>query len=229
MKTNMKFKLLILFCFSVFSVQADPGDTTIVQTFTFEAQNNPNTAYDSPGRRWFEFPASDNGTEYQKILMYHKLKCFEDGTAGNLGFPCGEWDYLAYNFLFEHTGLLDSNAATHPHYLIENLDFDSFELTGDPVYNTYQYNQIVTSAVSLNESSFIPGSNEFSLDGPFSDLYAQRLQYIYRADELQAAGLSAGSIQKIAMNFEATNAHASQFLIRLKSTSSSELSGFEKC
>ena len=27
------------------------ADTTTVQTYTFDAQNNPETAYDSPGRR----------------------------------------------------------------------------------------------------------------------------------------------------------------------------------
>ena len=72
-------------------MQADPGDTTWVQTYTWDAQNNPETAYDSPGRRWFQFPSGED-TSYRKILMYHRLKCFEDGTAGNLGYPCGEWD-----------------------------------------------------------------------------------------------------------------------------------------
>ena len=46
--------------------QADPGDTTWVQTYTWEAQNNPATAYDSPGRRWFEFPSQED-TTYRKI------------------------------------------------------------------------------------------------------------------------------------------------------------------
>ena len=50
------------------SLNADPGDTLIVQTYTFEEQNNPDTDYESPGRRWFTFP-EDDGTTYQKILM----------------------------------------------------------------------------------------------------------------------------------------------------------------
>lgn len=104
---------------------AQTADTTWVQTFTFEAQNNPATPYDSPGRRWFEFPDSDNGTSYRKVLMYHRLKCFEDGTAGGLGYPCGEWDYLTYTYLFDHTGVLDSNLLTHPRWKIEDLDFVS--------------------------------------------------------------------------------------------------------
>ena len=45
------------------------ADTTTVQTYTFEAQNNPQTAYESPGRRWFQFPASDSDVQYGKVLM----------------------------------------------------------------------------------------------------------------------------------------------------------------
>jgi len=111
-KTLILLLISTLACTTSF---ADPGDTTVVQTFSFEEQNNPDAAYDSPGRRWFDFP--DEGTSYQKILMYYTLKCFEDGTAGGLGFPCGEWDYLTYNYLFDHTGDLDSNLLTHPFLL----------------------------------------------------------------------------------------------------------------
>ena len=82
----MRFALAFLLCalLSTSSIAQDP-DTTWVQTFTWEAQNNPATAYDSPGRRWFDFPASDNDSSYQKVLMYYNLKCFEDGTAGTWG------------------------------------------------------------------------------------------------------------------------------------------------
>ena len=90
------------------------GDTTWVSTYTWEAQNNPETNYDSPGRRWFQFPESDSDVEYRKVLMYHKLKCFDQGTAGGLGYACGEWDYLTYSYLFDHTGELDSTMHNHP-------------------------------------------------------------------------------------------------------------------
>jgi hypothetical protein len=55
------------------------ADTITAQTYTWDAQNNPNTAYDSPGRRWFQFPA-DNGQQDQKILMLYNLKCFTEAT-----------------------------------------------------------------------------------------------------------------------------------------------------
>ena len=106
---------VVLFTIGMVPVSASAqGDTTWVSTYTWEAQNNPETNYDSPGRRWFDFPALDNGAEYRKVLMYHKLKCFDQGTAGGLGYACGEWDYLSYNYLFDHTGLLDSANLTHP-------------------------------------------------------------------------------------------------------------------
>ena len=113
----MKLASCVLLLACALAGAAQTADTTWVQTFTFEAQNNPATAYDSPGRRWFTFPAADNGQSYRKVLMYHRLKCFEDGTAGNLGFACGEWDYLTYTYLFEHTGALDSNLVSHPRYV----------------------------------------------------------------------------------------------------------------
>lgn len=129
----MIFRLSFLVLFVAFSdlMHADPGDTTWVQTYTWDAQNNPETAYDSPGRRWFEFPSGEDAS-YRKILMYHRLKCFEDGTAGNLGYPCGEWDYLTYNYLFDHTGFYDSTALTHPVHLINDADFEEASLILDP-------------------------------------------------------------------------------------------------
>ena len=116
-------KSLSFFFLTAISIlgSAQAGDTAIVQTFTFDAQNNPNQAYDSPGRQYFTFP-NDN-TEYQKVLMYYTLKCFEDGTAGNLGFPCGEWDYLTYTNLYQHTGEYDSNYVWHPHYQLNLANF----------------------------------------------------------------------------------------------------------
>jgi hypothetical protein len=64
----MKLCISLIFFVSV-CLCAFAQDTTVIQTFTFEAQDNPATAYDSPGRRWFQFPPSNNGIQYQKILM----------------------------------------------------------------------------------------------------------------------------------------------------------------
>ena len=179
------------------SVQADPGDTTWVQTFTWEAQDNPATAYDSPGRRWFQFPSWED-TTYRKILMYHRLKCFENGTAGNLGFPCGEWDYLTYNWLFDHTGELDSTASTHPLYLLNDESFDAANLILDPVgglpHDTVirilerAFHEFPDGLVVWDEAE---GMSLAALDaGSLSD--QTRTQWLWTSDELDSLAWGEG-------------------------------------
>jgi hypothetical protein len=207
---------------------AQAGDTTWVQTYTFEEQNNPATAYDSPGRRWFVMP-EDDGTSYQKILMYHKLKCFEDGTAGNLGFDCGEWDYLAYNYLYDHTGLLDSNFVTHPWYLANNQDFDTAQFSMYPYSNVQiwpmNYSSITTT---ISEDLYNVGEETQELNYPFqTSAYQSRAQMMWTAQELIDAGMTAGEITGI--QFETTNLGPAigWLKMRIMPTSTTEVSSFE--
>jgi hypothetical protein len=179
------------------------ADTTVVQTYTWETQNNPNAAYDSPGRRWFEFPASNNGVEYQKILMYYNLKCFEDGTAGNLGFPCGEWDYLTYTYLYDHTGIIDSTLATHPLFFVNNADFESVDMTSNPVVITRQFEHTiqVMDAVS-DETVLTVGDVSATTSVAAAVGTSSRSLFLYRSSELTAAGLQAGDlIERLALAF----------------------------
>lgn len=71
---NMKIAILTLFSILFFLLPnknfAQPGDTTIVQAFTF---GGPQDAIIS-------FP--DDGTSYEKILMYYTLKCVPGGAGG---------------------------------------------------------------------------------------------------------------------------------------------------
>ena len=183
------------------------GDTTWVSTYTWEAQNNPETNYDSPGRRWFQFPESDNDVEYRKVLMYHKLKCFDQGTAGGLGYACGEWDYLTYSYLFDHTGDLDSTIYNHPYYKINNRDFDSDSLIFSPEngapHDTYnaEYARINLDIVGEVMTSVNPVTEQVSM--LTSATNARRLTFSMTAQELSAMGVVAGfPIKRIGWNVE---------------------------
>ena len=173
------------------------ADTTTVQTYTFDAQNNSETAYDSPGRRWFNFPPSDNGMDYGKVIMEYTLKCFEDGTAGNLGYACGEWDYLSYTYLFDHTGLLDSTALQHPLQLLADAPFDTASVLpySEGVQDSIWFPAALTVADEvLSETAVQPGA----LDGaaPFLEPgVSKRMQFLWTAEEL--APLGAGSIDRL--------------------------------
>lgn len=183
------------------------GDTTWVSTYTWEAQNNPETNYDSPGRRWFQFPESDSDVEYRKVLMYHKLKCFDQGTAGGLGYACGEWDYLTYSYLFDHTGELDSTVYTHPYYKINNQEFETDTLIFSPVngaphdtYNT-EYSRINLDIVG--EVTTTINSETEQVPDLTSATNARRLTFTITAQELSTMGVVPGlPIKRIGWNVE---------------------------
>ena len=192
--------IISLFILSSIDVNADPGDTLIVQTYTFDAQNNPETNYDSPGRRYFDFPEND-GTSYQKILMHYTLKCFEDGTAGGLGFDCGEWDYTSHTFLYQHTGELDSNALSHPRYLANNLEFEELSFSTIPLVDTYTYEFMqteVVNAITEEEYSVNDGDEEGVVI--FADT-PSRIQFYYPSEDLGLAALD-GIIEKMSLSLE---------------------------
>lgn len=220
-------KAVFLFLSSILlmiSVQADPGDTTIVQTFTWEEQNNPGNAYDYPGRRFFTFPEND-GTTYQKVLMYYNLKCFEDGTAGNLGFPCGEWDYLSYTYLYESTGELDSTALSHPRFLWDNSNFDEALISDEPVSDTYQYfNTITTSTSATNEQSFVTPPVESVENDFFGASRSGRSQFVWTAEELTEMGLTAGDIHKISIPVGSVSGEVKRVKIRIRQANMNALS-----
>ena len=87
--TIFLFAFFVLMISKPFSVNAAP-DTVYVQAFTFGSHQDST----------FSFPPAGS---YQKVLMYYTLKC---NPAQNPA--CGQWDYLTYTYLYQHTGIFDS-------------------------------------------------------------------------------------------------------------------------
>ena len=118
MTTTMTLRPLILSLLVLPSFLAfGQEDTLRVQTLTFDSITTR--------RGWFEFPDASN--TYRKALVKYTLKCDAQTTADQ--FACGEWDYLTYNFIYHHTGVMDSTALVHPTFKV-NVDApDSAELT----------------------------------------------------------------------------------------------------
>lgn len=206
------------------SLHAQAADTLWVQTYTWEEQNNPETAYDSPGRRWFNFPEESTSS---KILMYYKLRCFEDGTAGGLGFPCGEWDYLSYSYLFEHTGALDSLLVNHPHFKFDNQNFEELALRTEGYSDFMESISFYEDLVSTTEElSYEIAEDETSVSYPFgSFLPRMRTQSIWTASELSAAGMLAGEVNGFRINIAAAGSTMEGLQIRIAQTSVLELGG----
>ena len=85
------YTTILVLLFSVF--YSFSQDTTWVQTFTFDSITNRHDQ--------FEFPAELNSQRFEKVLMYYKLKCSPLTTWDQ--YNCGEWDYLTYTRVFDHT------------------------------------------------------------------------------------------------------------------------------
>ena len=103
-----------------------PGDTTLVQTFTF----------DSIVTRRAVFPFPEKGPRYEKILMYYTLKC--DSLTPHDKYPCGEWDYTTYTRLYQHTGKLDSLKKSQASFVAKGQSPRIYFYSDKPTYTYYE-------------------------------------------------------------------------------------------
>lgn len=188
MKISSMKSILILVISIIFfttSISANPGDTLLVKTFTFDSIHTR--------RAIFPFPEPQN---WEKILMYYTIKC--DAATPWDQYPCGEWDYTTYTNVYEHTGMLDSTLYYHKQFTWNNYPFDIFYGTISPKYrkveksfieNTYQYTSFNSYAVG-----FPWYSNSVNFDVISGDA---KLYCLYDATKLLNCGLPAGNINEL--------------------------------
>lgn len=178
MKRILAFLPLLLSCI------VGAQDTTVVHTLTFDSITTR--------RGWWEFPPA--GEQFRKVLMVHTLKCDPQTTQDQ--YPCGEWDYLTYHFIHEHTGMLDSSALQHPYFKVGAATPPSAISSSFQGIDLRQRWLRTDELVSVtNEVNATVGTNDAVDAGTFANGgYFGRSQFLYTASELSAAGLVAGPI-----------------------------------
>jgi hypothetical protein len=122
----MMNRLTALFFLLPIVALGGPGDTTTVQTFTF----------DSIVTRRAIFPFPEKGKRYEKILMYYTLKC--DSLTPHDKYPCGEWDYTTYTRVYHRTGKTDSVKYSQPSFVVKGRSPKTYLYSDMPTY-TYYY------------------------------------------------------------------------------------------
>ena len=183
-------KLLLfsqLFLFANFFAQ----DTTWVQTFTFDSITTR--------RANFQFPSTLNGKRFEKVLMYYKLKCSPLTTWDQ--YDCGEWDYLTYTRVFDHTGQFDSVRVDGNRYLSNWTAPSTINYT--PVPNT-----IFDTYTRIEQERIASGLPLNTLNNPNSSSYTffntankgSRFQQLITASELINAGIQPGDIQGMVLS-----------------------------
>lgn len=178
----------LFFCLgtaTLLHAQDSTEDTITVQTFT----------YGSPLRGWFQFPPDSN--RYRKVWLYYKLKCDKGTTQDN--YPCGEWDYLTYTYLYDHTGLMDSTLYYQPSFEVKGASPDSFSYRRSPIWTLRNRSEKVAGiSDSQNLTLITVGKAQVAGNIPLSSNFSDAKSFtLWTADELSSAGLQAGNIYGI--------------------------------
>lgn len=176
-----KLLAVFVFLFSVSFLKAQ--DTTWVQTFSFD---------DITKRRGeFVMPKKD---DYRKILMYYTLKCDPKTTQDR--FNCGEWDYLTYNFLYDHNATFDSTFQQGVNYKVGGVTPDTFNYTTIPVYDYHNHHyEFVKYLDTISYATAGIGAGTDTLSTFIANESRSGVsQVVWTANELLAAGLNPGEI-----------------------------------
>ena len=212
------FRTTFLTAFCLLTLSAVSQDTIWVQTFTYDSI--------STRRATFNFPASLEGESFEKVLMYYNLKC--DPLTPWDGYNCGEWDYLAYAHVYDHTGQLDSNKIEGPHYLVNNQYYPVVEYVTAPYYNYYNNYQYFINYTSELDNDYPIGGGVLSTNYPFgAGNTNQRTQILWTAAELSGAGVTAGNLDKLRFDVGSTGGMMGNLTIKLKHTSASDIYSFD--
>lgn len=187
-----------------------PGDTLVVQTFTWEWPVNPGWLSPKEGR--FVFP--DRSRRWEKVLMYYTLKCDPRQNP-----KCGEWDYLTYTYLYDHTGRLDSNRLEHPSFLVNNAAVDTFRAMTAPS-RRFVPRTAYWPRQSGGTTSAAIGSGGFTDPHTFgAAATGGRTIHLWRAGELQGAGIPAGSLTGMRFTALDGDVRVPRLVVRMRATS----------
>ncbi|MEY3100662.1 MAG: hypothetical protein RIS63_1566 [Bacteroidota bacterium] len=191
-------------------------DTTWVQTFTFDSITTR--------RANFQFPASLDTTRFEKVQMYYKLKCSPLTTWDQ--YNCGEWDYLTYTRVFDHTGQFDSVATNGMQFLANFASPAQINYKPLPYQdaNQYQTQEFSRDGSGLSYQSI----NSFGglSATPFqTDQQGSKYQFVVLASELIAAAIQPGAIRSLRLNTP-TGGQLAHLIIRIAPTQAAILSQF---
>ncbi|HEY0978698.1 MAG TPA: LamG-like jellyroll fold domain-containing protein [Flavobacteriales bacterium] len=190
-------------------------DTLTVQTLTFDSITTR--------RGWWVFP--DSTHHFRKVLMVHTLKCDPQTTQDQ--FPCGEWDYLTYNIIHHHTGLLDSTALQHPLFRAGTLRPDSIALHPAPLYDRHQrYSRFRLIDTEVNETDHHIGqANAVDALTLSATGGGHHSQFLLRSAELEAAAV--GRIDAIRFLATMGGDPLHRVIVRLRNRMPGDLTEFD--
>lgn len=202
--------------FGLLSLSSFAQDTTWVQTYTFDTIETR--------RANFQFPASLDTKRFEKVLMYYKLKCSPLTTWDQ--YNCGEWDYLAYTRIFEHTGIFDSIQHDGKKFKVNTIAPALYGYSNQ-AYFDQQYRQVTRRTVQTPNIHAISGTAASTVNFVNVGSNGAKMQWIVSASDLAANGIVAGNIQALQLMFNQGISELENVTIKIKQTSASILTTWE--
>lgn len=209
-------KKLLFIPLLLIGFKAVAQDTTWVQTFTFDSIVTR--------RANFQFPASLDTMRFEKVLMYYKLKCSPLTTWDQ--YNCGEWDYLTYTRIFNHTGIMDSIRVDGPNFRVNTLAPVSYAYANQAFYDQ-QWKAVNRRTPAIPIQHALTGTAGTPITFVSDGANGGKMQWIIPASKLATSGVVAGDIQGMELSFLNSLAQLQGVQIRIKSTNLSSLSAFE--
>jgi hypothetical protein len=209
----MKKCLLLLFLAAALS-SLNAQDTIVVQTLTWQDEGRSG---------FYEFP-DDPNLSFRKIIMRYNMRC-HDNAIGNGNVGCREWDYSCNTFITDPS-LVDSTRATHPDYVIPGYSGAEFPYTAQDVYTYQQYLQYDIN-YGMPSSSEV-AALESTMDAPVVlNGNDGRLLLLYSAEMLNAAGLTANTIDHLSFYVESPGPTTGFLRIRIQDYEASSFAANE--
>jgi len=213
-----RYTYLLLFALLNAPMLLAQEDTLRVQTLTFDSITTR--------RGWWQFP--DGSHTYRKVLMHHTLRCSPLTTQDQ--YDCGEWDYLTYNQIHDHTGALDSTALQHPLFKVGTLVPPSVDRAPAPFYHTRQVEAVTRTVTNTTSETVYTIGIGGAWDAGLLQavLGTSRSQFIYLASELTASGLQPGPVHQLRFTTDAQGTGSfDRFVIRMKHTTANSIDAFD--
>tara|TARA_B100000795_G_scaffold258238_1_gene232171 strand:+ start:7635 stop:11066 length:3432 start_codon:yes stop_codon:yes gene_type:complete len=214
---NNNYRLLLVFIlFSFLSFSQQPGDEIEIQTIEFDGYP-VGSGWLAPREGYFDFTSLE-GLDFEKVYIKYKLKC--DPTQNP---SCGEWDYLSYLKVIEHTG-----KGLHPNYYIGGAGgltpatFSYMNNTAWEYAPRYEQTIVFDTPDALSEHEI--GTGALVVEDPFNAaLEDSHVNYLFRQSELAASGLTEGNITGMQFNILDTGGEMQNVRISMKATFEDEL------
>lgn len=199
---------VLFFAVSASIARSGDGDTIIVKTLTFDdiTKRSGTWLFPPPGR-------------YEKVLMQYTLKCDPRTTQDQ--YPCGEWDYLTYNILRDSTGEFDSTRRTQVNFRVRGGTPDTFAYRSTFVDVKRRFR--TTTATRTTQGDFVSIGTGSQANSALIAPGGGRMRFLWKASELTAAGMSAGSLCGIRLQSTKAVSEVKVLTVRMQNATSAIL------